>query len=43
MEFVFKMDMTDLQALSLKEAIIETGEGTKACQDYGKAVGEKFP
>jgi len=43
MEFVFKMDMTDLQALSLKEAIIETGEGTKACQDYGKALGEKFP
>jgi len=43
MEFVFKMDMTDLQALSLKEAIIETGEGTKACQDYGKSLGEKFP
>ena len=43
MEFVYKMDMTDLQALSLKEAVIETGEGYKACQDYGKSLGEKFP
>ncbi|MBS3808594.1 MAG: flavodoxin domain-containing protein [Desulfobacterales bacterium] len=42
MEFVFKMDMTDLKALSLKEAIIETDEGLKACQDYGKALSEKF-
>lgn len=42
MEFVFKMDMTDLGALSLKEAVIDTPDGTKACQDYGKAIGEKF-
>ncbi len=42
MEFVFKMDMTDLRALSLKEAGIETDEGLKACQDYGRAVGGKF-
>jgi len=43
MEFVFKMDMTDLKALSLKEAVIETGEGLKAAQDYGRALAEKFP
>ena len=41
MQFVYKMDMTDLGALSLKEAVIETDEGAKACQDYGKAIGEK--
>ena len=42
MEFVFKMDMVDLGALNLKEAIIDTPEGLKACQEYGKAVGQKF-
>jgi flavorubredoxin len=39
---VFKMDMVDLGPLSLKEAVIPTPDGTKACQDYGKAVGKKF-
>jgi NAD(P)H dehydrogenase (quinone) len=42
MLYVFKMDMVNLGPLSLKEAVIETGEGAKACQDYGKAVGRKF-
>jgi flavorubredoxin len=42
MEFVYKMDMVDLRALSLKEGMIDTAEGLKACQDYGKAIGEKF-
>ena len=42
MEFVFKMDMVDLGALNLKEAIIETPDGIHACQNYGKAVGQKF-
>lgn len=42
MQHVFKMDMTDLGALSLKEHTIETQEGTKACQDYGKAVAGKL-
>lgn len=42
MEFVFKMNMVDLRALSLKEAVIETSEGLKAGQDYGRAIGEKF-
>ena len=39
---VFKMDMVDLGALDLKEHILETDEGLRACQDYGKAIGEKF-
>ena len=42
MQHVFKMDMVDLGALNLKEHVIDTGEGTKACQDYGKAVASKF-
>ena len=39
---VFKMDMVELGALDLKEQILESGEGNQACQDYGKAVGQKF-
>jgi len=41
MEYVFKMDVVDLGSFNLKEHVIETGEGLRACQDYGKAVGEK--
>jgi hypothetical protein len=36
------MDMVDLGPLSLKEATIDTPDGTRACQDYGKAIGQKF-
>jgi hypothetical protein len=39
---VFKMDLVDLGALDLKEQVLETDEGLRACQDYGKAIGEKF-
>ncbi|MFO8088881.1 MAG: NAD(P)H-dependent oxidoreductase [Desulfatiglandaceae bacterium] len=42
MKFVLKMDTVDLGALSLKEAVVETQEGIKACQDYGKTIGQKF-
>lgn len=42
MEHVMKMGMTDLGPLNLKEAKIPTDEGLKACQDYGKALGEKL-
>ena len=42
MQYVFKMDMVDLGPLDLKEATIETQEGLRACQDYGKAVGKKL-
>jgi len=38
MQHVYKMDMVDLGALNLKEHVIDTPEGTKACQDYGKGV-----
>jgi hypothetical protein len=36
------MDMVELGPFKLKEDIIETGEGLRACQDYGKAIGEKL-
>ena len=39
---VFKMDMVDLGALDLKEQALDTDEGLRACQDYGKAMGQKF-
>ena len=42
MQHVYKMDMTDLGALNLKESAVPTDEGRRACQDYGKAVGKKF-
>jgi len=42
MQFVFKMDMVDLGAFSLKEAVVGTEDGLHAGQDYGKAVGQKF-
>ena len=42
MEHVFKMEMTNLGPLNLTEAMVDSREGTKACQDYGKAVGERL-
>jgi flavorubredoxin len=42
MQHVYKMDMTDLGALNLKENVVPTDEGRRACQDYGKAIAEKF-
>ncbi len=42
MEHVFKMDMVDLGALNLKEDVVATSDGTKACQEYGKAVASKL-
>jgi len=42
MQHVYKMDMVDLGALNLKEHIIDTQEGAKACHDYGRAVAGKL-
>ena len=42
MKYVYKMDAIDLGPLQLKEATIETNEGAKACQDYGKAIGQQL-
>jgi len=42
MEFVFKMDMTDLGPFNLLETKVYDTEGMRACQAYGKAIGEKL-
>jgi flavodoxin len=42
LQHVFKMDTVELGALNLKEQQLEGPEGIRACQDYGKAVGEKL-
>ncbi len=42
MEFVFKMDMTDLGPFNLLEPKVDDTEGMRACQAYGKAIGEKL-
>ena len=40
MEFVYKMDMVNLGPFLLKEHVVDTDEGLRACQQYGRAVGE---
>ncbi len=40
MEFVFSMKMTTLGPFDLRENVVGTDEGTKACQDYGRALGD---
>jgi flavodoxin len=42
MQHVFKMDMVSLGALNLREQIIGTSDGQKACQQYGKAISQMF-
>jgi flavodoxin len=42
MQYVFHMNMTDLGSFNLKEGMMDKSEGMKACQDYGKCVGEKL-
>ena len=42
MEHVFKMNMTELGSFNLVEGAVETSEGMRACQDYGRSVGEKI-
>lgn len=40
MEFVFKMNMVSLGPFLLREDIVDTIEGLRACHDYGKALAE---
>jgi NAD(P)H dehydrogenase (quinone) len=42
MEYVFKMEPFELSSFNLKEAMIDTPSGIKACQDYGRAFGQKL-
>lgn len=40
MEHVFAMKMTNLGPFDLRENVVDTNEGVKACQDYGRALGD---
>ena len=40
MEFVFNMKMSNLGAFDLREKLVDTSEGMRACQDYGKALAK---
>lgn len=42
MEYVFKMEPFELGSFNLKEALIDTPDGMKACQDYGRTFGKKL-
>jgi flavodoxin len=42
MQYVYKMRPVALGSFNLLEAIVDTTEGTRACQDYGKVFGEKL-
>ncbi len=42
MEYVFKMEPFELGSFNLKEAAIDTPEGIKSCQDYGRTFGSKL-
>ena len=42
MQYVYKMVPFELGSFNLKEAVIETGEGMRSCQDYGRVFGEKL-
>ncbi len=41
MQYVFKMKISSLGSLRLKEAVVATQDGMKACHDYGRYLGEQ--
>ena len=40
MEYVFKMEHFELSSFRLKEAVVDSPDAAKACQDYGKTFGK---
>ena len=42
MQYVYHMEPYELGPLKLKEDLVDTVEGMRACQDYGKVFGEKL-
>ena len=42
MQYVYKMEPFELGSLNVKEAVVETSEGMRSCQDYGRVFGEKL-
>jgi flavodoxin len=42
MEYVYKMKPTNLGSFNLKEALVDTSDGIRACQDYGKTMAKEL-
>jgi len=42
LEHIYNMEPSKLGAFNLKEALVDTTEGMRACQAYGKAFGEQL-
>jgi len=42
MQNILKMKPFELGPFNLKENLVETSEGMKSCQDYGRVFGEKL-
>ncbi len=42
MEHVYKMNMTNLGPFELREDVVKVDTGTRACQEYGKAIGKEL-
>lgn len=42
MQHVYKMEVFELGSFNLKEAVVDTTEGIRTCQDYGRVFGEKL-
>ena len=42
MQYVYKMSPFELGSFKLLESILQTTEGMRACQDYGRVFGEKL-
>lgn len=40
MQYVYKMSPFELGSFKLLEAVLQTSEGMRACQDYGRVFGE---
>ena len=41
LEFVFNMKVTSLGPFDLREKIVTTDEGVRACQAYGRTIGKE--
>jgi flavodoxin len=42
MEYVYKMEHSKLGSFNLKEALVNTPDGMRACQDYGKTFAKEI-
>lgn len=42
MEHIYKMETSNLGAFNLKEELVDTTDGMRSCQAYGKAFGEQL-